>query len=129
MLARVLLPGWTVFAWLPNKSLFRQGMGRAAANQSLLLRAHQKEDRMNRTTWILYLIGSALVFGSWLGVINPTVGWIGWLVATGIALLSWSRRPAQPCSGKPRRGATTPQSSPFTAEEEAAARREVHGEE
>ena len=87
---------------------------------------------MNRVTLILYLIGSALVVGSWLGIVDPGVAWIGWLVATGIALWSWCRRPAATESrdfhwkrrSKPPRNAP----STFTPEEEEAARREVHGD-
>jgi hypothetical protein len=84
---------------------------------------------MSRLTWILYLLGSALVFGSWLGIISPTVGWIGWLVATGIALASWMRRPKRHACATPHGATRTSEASTFTAEEVEAARREVHGDE
>jgi membrane protein implicated in regulation of membrane protease activity len=84
---------------------------------------------MSRVTWTLYLIGSALVLGSWLGIVDPTVAWIGWFVATGISLWSWRHRLAP---SKPQNFYFKSRSKPapaFTAEEEEAARREVQGDE
>jgi hypothetical protein len=34
-------------------------------------------------SWLLYLVGSLLVFGSWIDVVPPGLGWIGWLMALG----------------------------------------------
>ena len=83
---------------------------------------------MNRLTWICYFLGAALVLGSWVGLVNSELGWLGWALATGIALLSWcgvfrdSPRTAVPAAEAQERG------RPFTAAEEEAARREIEGE-
>ena len=37
-------------------------------------------------TWLLYLIGSLLVFCSWVDLVPPGLGWIGWLMA----LVGWA---------------------------------------
>jgi hypothetical protein len=34
-----------------------------------------------RVSWVLYLVGSLLVFGSWVHLVPTGVGWIGWLMA------------------------------------------------
>lgn len=36
-----------------------------------------------RISWPLYIIGSLLVFGSWVGLVPPALAWIGWFVAMG----------------------------------------------
>src|SRR5436190_21477339 len=36
-----------------------------------------------RITWLLYVVGSLLVFGSWVDLVPAGVGWIGWLMALG----------------------------------------------
>jgi hypothetical protein len=36
-------------------------------------------------TWLLYLVGSVLVFCSWVDLVSPGLGWIGWLMA----LVGW----------------------------------------
>lgn len=79
---------------------------------------------MRRVTQILYLIGTALVVGSWLGLVPATLAWIGWVTATGIAVASWYdwsqlRR---------RKQKSKEYASLFTPEEEARARREILGE-
>jgi membrane protein implicated in regulation of membrane protease activity len=78
---------------------------------------------MSRLTWVLYLLGTALVVGSWLGLVPATLAWIGWVIATGIAVTSWSdwsqlRR---------RKQKSKEYASLFTPEEEARARREILG--
>lgn len=84
---------------------------------------------MSRVTWILYLLGSALVFGSWIGIVDSGVAWIGWAVATGISLWSWSRRRVAAETRDFYYQSSSRPSTGFTAEEEAAARREVQGDE
>lgn len=34
-----------------------------------------------QVSWVLYLAGSLLVFGSWIHLVPTDVGWIGWLMA------------------------------------------------
>jgi hypothetical protein len=78
---------------------------------------------MTRLTWALYLIGAALVFGAYLGLVPPGLAWIGWAVATGIALNSWFqglRRSSGAADG------LRPRTQPVPPDE--AARREVYGE-
>ena len=43
---------------------------------------------MNPTSlsWPLYLSGSLLVFGSWVGLVPTGLGWTGWLMA----LVGWA---------------------------------------
>jgi len=36
-----------------------------------------------KLSWILYLIGSLLVFGSWVHLVPTWLAWIGWLAALG----------------------------------------------
>lgn len=80
---------------------------------------------MSRWTWIFYLIGAALVFGSWIGVVSPALGWLGWLVATGIALASWFAREKAP----QEKALTAPETqAAFSHEEMRAARREIDEE-
>ena len=40
----------------------------------------------HRVSWLLYLVGSLLVFGSWVNIVPTGVGWIGWLMA----LVGWA---------------------------------------
>jgi hypothetical protein len=37
--------------------------------------------RRHRISWTLYLVGSLLVFGSWINVVPAALGWCGWLAA------------------------------------------------
>jgi Short C-terminal domain len=37
----------------------------------------------DRASWLLYLVGSLLVFGSWIDIVPNGLGWIGWLMALG----------------------------------------------
>jgi len=80
---------------------------------------------MSRVTWILYLIGTALVLGSWLGLVPHAVAWIGWLVATAIAVTSWYDWSQL----RKRKKRKEEYATLFTPEEEARARREILGEE
>lgn len=83
---------------------------------------------MSRLSWTLYLIGSALVFGSWLGIVDSTIAWLGWAVATAIALASWCRRPVRQAPCDSRGESNLRPASTFTPEEVEAARREVQGD-
>jgi hypothetical protein len=79
---------------------------------------------MSRLTWILYLLGTALVIGSWLGLVPHGLASFGWVVAAGIAVTSWYDW-SQLCR---RRKQKDDYASLFTPEEEARARREILGE-
>jgi hypothetical protein len=83
---------------------------------------------MDRLTWALYLIGSALVLASWFGLVSPLTAWIGWGVATLIAVASWAGwlRPGRGPDAADRPWREDPRL--FTRDEEEAARREVDGE-
>ena len=37
----------------------------------------------DRISWLLYLVGSLLVFGSWVDLVPTGLGWAGWLMALG----------------------------------------------
>ena len=37
-------------------------------------------------SWLLYVVGSLLVFGSWVDLVSTGVGWAGWLMA----LVGWA---------------------------------------
>ena len=37
--------------------------------------------KISHVSWWLYLVGSLLVFGSWVDLVPTGVGWIGWLMA------------------------------------------------
>lgn len=39
-----------------------------------------------KISWVLYIVGSLLVFGSWINLVPPMLGWAGWLVA----LIGWA---------------------------------------
>ena len=41
---------------------------------------------MDRISWGMYLVGSLLVFGSWMNLVPAGLGWAGWL----IALVGWA---------------------------------------
>jgi hypothetical protein len=36
---------------------------------------------ISRVSWVLYLVGSLLVFGSWIDVVPAGLAWTGWLMA------------------------------------------------
>jgi hypothetical protein len=36
-------------------------------------------------SWTFYLVGTALVLGSWLNLVSPQLGWLGWV----IAMIGW----------------------------------------
>ena len=42
--------------------------------------------KAERFSWWLYIVGSLLVFASWMDIVPTALGWIGWL----IALLGWA---------------------------------------
>jgi hypothetical protein len=39
-----------------------------------------------RVSYVLYFVGTALVLGSWLGVVTGRIGWMGWI----IAMIGWA---------------------------------------
>jgi hypothetical protein len=78
---------------------------------------------MNRFLWAVYFLCALLVLGSWFGLVPGGLAWIAWLVASAIALASWSGwlRPRQKVV--PRQPEIL-----LTAEERERARREMEGE-
>ena len=40
----------------------------------------------DRVSWFSYMVGSLLVFGSWVDLVPTGLGWIGWLMA----LVGWA---------------------------------------
>jgi hypothetical protein len=42
--------------------------------------------KTRRISWLLYLVGSLLVFGSWVDLVPTGLGWAGWLMA----LVGWA---------------------------------------
>lgn len=44
--------------------------------------------QVRQVTWILWLAGTALIVGSWVNVVPPEVGWLGFAVAGGAYLIS-----------------------------------------
>jgi hypothetical protein len=36
-----------------------------------------------KISWWLYIVGSLLVFGSWVNIVPAALGWCGWLMALG----------------------------------------------
>ena len=40
----------------------------------------------NRASWVMYFVGSALVFASWVNLVPTGLGWTGWLMA----LIGWA---------------------------------------
>jgi hypothetical protein len=55
-------------------------------------------NRLPKIAWYLWLIGTAIVVASWLDLVEPRVGWVGWCVALVGTILSvgGSRAPAEP---------------------------------
>jgi len=42
--------------------------------------------KTDRVSWLLYLVGSVLVFGSWVDIVPTGLAWTGWLMA----LVGWA---------------------------------------
>jgi putative oligomerization/nucleic acid binding protein len=40
----------------------------------------------DRVSWLFYLVGSLLVFASWVDIVPNGLGWLGWLMA----LVGWA---------------------------------------
>ncbi len=52
---------------------------------------------LSRLSSVFYIVGIALVLGSWLNVVSAQVGWIGWVIAMlgwGAQFLPGQRRPS-----------------------------------
>lgn len=45
-----------------------------------------EEDTVYRLSWVLYIVGTILVAGSWFGAVSVQVGWCGWI----IAMIGWA---------------------------------------
>lgn len=35
---------------------------------------------LNRISWALYIIGFGVVAASWINLVNPAIGWVGWVI-------------------------------------------------
>jgi hypothetical protein len=46
-------------------------------------------------SWILYLVGIALVFGGYVNLVSPGVSWIGWLVGMTGWLMGFIQKKGQ----------------------------------
>ena len=56
--------------------------------------------RVHKISWLLYIVGSLMVFGSWGGIISTGWGWVGWLIGmTGWAI--GSALPRQAAASRP----------------------------
>lgn len=42
--------------------------------------------KSDRVSWLMYFVGSLLVFGSWVDIVPAGLGWTGWLMA----LIGWA---------------------------------------
>jgi hypothetical protein len=53
---------------------------------------------MYRFCWVLWIGGTAVIVASWLSIVTPAVGWVGFGVALAGTLLSFGaqQRPQQP---------------------------------
>ena len=52
-----------------------------------------------RVSWFMYLVGSLLVFGSWVDIVPTGLAWIGWLMAlAGWAVGNAETRPVAPAA-------------------------------
>jgi hypothetical protein len=50
-----------------------------------------------RVTWLMYLVGSLLVFGTWVDIVPTGLGWVGWLMAiAGWAVGNWRKQGDSP---------------------------------
>jgi hypothetical protein len=43
---------------------------------------------LNRTAWLLWIVGTALIIGSWIRVVSIPVGWAGFGIAVAGTVLS-----------------------------------------
>lgn len=40
---------------------------------------------LGKVSWLFYIVGTALVFGSWINAVSAQTGWIGWI----IGMIGW----------------------------------------
>lgn len=48
--------------------------------------------RLYKLSWILWIAGTILVVGSWVGFVSVSVGWFGWCIALLGTILSFASR-------------------------------------
>jgi hypothetical protein len=51
---------------------------------------------LRTVSWTLYLVGIAIILGSYLRLVSPGVGWIGWVVAMAGWLIGLTLRRKHP---------------------------------
>lgn len=81
---------------------------------------------LGKVSWIFYIIGTALVFCSWINAVSAQTGWIGWV----IGMIGWGLGAAQ---NKAKAGAVAElqklsslhQSGELSDEEYAAAKQQL----
>ncbi len=47
-----------------------------------------KSKKINQVTWIAWWGGTALIVGSWMGIVSNTIGWIGFSLALASSVFS-----------------------------------------
>jgi len=47
----------------------------------------------NQIAWWLWAIGTVLIVLSWLDVVGPTVGWVGFGIGLAGSVVGWGLRP------------------------------------
>lgn len=56
---------------------------------------------IQKLSWALWLVGTAIIVLSWFQSISPTLGWVGFGLALLGSLLSWTPRSAAALSPRP----------------------------
>jgi len=57
-------------------------------NNTAISEANAKIVRLNQATWIMWWAGTALIVLSWINVVSPAVGWIGFSAALASSFVS-----------------------------------------
>jgi hypothetical protein len=79
---------------------------------------HNAAMKLRVVSWILYVVGIAMVGGSWVGLISPGVGWVGWVMGMcgwGMSFLPVYKR--ESLSGELQRLAQLHEAGQLTDEE------------
>lgn len=66
---------------------------------------HTERMTLSGASWLLWLVGTLLIAGSWFQLVSAKIGWIGFAVAMLGSVLSWCRpRPPAAPPGPPSQG-------------------------
>jgi len=60
----------------------------AKSDSAAILETNAKMVRLNQTTWIMWWAGTALIVLSWINIVSPVVGWIGFSAALASTFIS-----------------------------------------